>query len=395
MTLVLLTAGMMLAGTPGSGEEALAWVQTGRPVTTQPTVNLGFSVDISGDLAVAGDVGAGPDGDGVVHVFVRQAAGVWAEEATIEPVDPTSNGFGQEVALDGSTILVGDQNAGEGSSGAAYVFVRNEDGEWSHEATLTTTDEDPVRNFGNSVALDGDTAVIGDWTAGPGGLSGDGAAYVFVRDSQGEWTEQAKLFPEDEEVIAFGWDVAIDGEKILASDPGAGPEKDGAAFVFTRDEDGSWNYQAKLVSDGTVPSHSFGRSVALDDDTALVGDDGAGTFGAAYIFNRDIDEDWSLQSTLIPADPTIQGFGDPVALEDDVAVVGDDEANGGIGSVYVFRNGANGWLHESNLVPHDVLINEFGWDLAISDETILVGDRNAGLTDQGGVFVFNPLASPI
>ena len=139
--------------------------------------------------------------------------------------------------------------------------------------------------FGRSVALDGDTAVIG--------ASGDddngedsGSAYVFTRTA-GVWTEQAKLLPSDgASDYSFGGSVALDGDTAVI---GSTPEFGGSAYVFTRIGN-VWTEQAKLGPLDCATVGGFGRSVALDGDTAVIasqGFDDNDTFvDSACVFTR-------------------------------------------------------------------------------------------------------------
>jgi hypothetical protein len=151
-------------------------------------------------------------------------------------------------------------------------------------AKLTASDGASSDRFGISVALDGDTALIGV-------LKGrnSGSAYVFTRNA-GVWTEQAKLTASDgASSDSFGASVAVDGDTALigANEDDDNGDVSGSAYVFTRSA-GVWTEQAKLTaSDGAV-NDNFGRSVAVDVDTALVGaasdDDNGTNSGSAYVF---------------------------------------------------------------------------------------------------------------
>ena len=206
--------------------------------------------------------------------------------------------FGYSVALDGDTAVVGsrfDDDNGE-ASGSAFVYVRS-GGVWTEQAKLTASDGAAFDEFGISVAIDGDTAVVGAWEAGDTPIFGadNGWAYVFVRVG-GVWTEQAKLIASDAEINEnFGISVAVSGDTVVVGswhDDDACPSdifcRSGSAYVFTR-SGAVWTQQAKLTASDAAAGDQFGVSVAVDVDTAVVRalpcSSCAGT-GSAYVFTR-------------------------------------------------------------------------------------------------------------
>src|SRR5690606_1013999 len=172
-------------------------------------------------------------------------------------------------------------------AGAAYVFVRG-GGSWGQQAKLMAGDTAAGDQFGWSVGPDGGTGGVGALRGDDGCIDG-GGAYGVVRGGGG-WGQQDKLTAADTAADDFfGWSVALDGDTALV---GALREDDGgidagAAYVFVRGG-GSWSQQAKLVAGDAEAWDQFGWSVALDGDTVLVGaygeDDGGADTGAAYVF---------------------------------------------------------------------------------------------------------------
>jgi hypothetical protein len=320
---------------------------------------FGWSVALSGDTALIGapyedpDLGAGPiNNAGSAYVFVRSGA-TWSQQAKLNAADAeTGDWFGRSVALSGDTALIGapneDPDLGSGpltNAGSAYVFVRS-GATWSQQAKLNAADAEAGDRFGWSVALSGDTALVGapheDPDLGGGPISYAGSAYVFVR-SGATWSQQAKLNAADAEAGDwFGEAVALSGDTALVGaghedrDLGVGPRTDtGSAYVFVR-SGVAWSQQAKLnAADAFV--RDFGISVALSGDTALVGAGEYGTWSldisAAYVYARS-GVAWSQQAKLNTADP-LSFFGHSVALAGGYALIGapwDYNA----GSAYVF-----------------------------------------------------------
>ena len=260
---------------------------------------FGYSVALDGDTALVGAYAADVNGNfdqGAAYVFVRQGAS-WSQQQKLVASDGVQGDFfGYSVALDGDTALIGAAQAnvnGNFDQGAAYVFVR-EGASWSQQQKLVASDGVADDRFGRSVALDGDTALIGADQADVNGNFYQGAAYVFVRQGA-SWSQQQKLVASDgAQGDRFGWSVALDGETALVgaslADVG-GNASQGTAYVFVR-EGASWSQQQKLVASDGAARDRFGWSVALDGETALVGAywadaGGNANQGAAYVFLRE------------------------------------------------------------------------------------------------------------
>lgn len=253
---------------------------------------LGFSVSANGDTVLAGAPFA--DGSqGKVSVFTRSGS-AWSEQATLAADDGAgADRFGLSVSISGDTALVGSPSAdvaGTSDQGAAYVFVRS-GATWEAQTKLTGDDSEAFDEFGNAVALDGDTAVIGAHVMNISSNGNQGAAYAFIR-SGGAWDQQAKFLADDGSFTdEFGFSVAVSGDTAvvgaLFANPG-GHENQGEAYVFER-SGGAWGQQARLISDG-VAGDEFGIGVAISADTAVVGAEFGATDGewrgAAYVFSR-------------------------------------------------------------------------------------------------------------
>jgi hypothetical protein len=239
---------------------------------------FGASLAGAGDVAVVGAPGSDEAGTnaGAAYVF-RFLRSSWVEQAVLFAEEPTFNAqFGVSVATDGFVIVVGSSldDVNGTNSGAAYVF--RFDGEaWNHETTIIGSDSGPQDQFGTSVAVDGDTIVVGapgEDDAGPS----SGAAYVFGFDGV-TWTELAKSVPIDTQAgDEYGSAVAIDGSRALVGahqDDDSGPEH-GAIYVY--DVGGGAPVETcKLIAAEDAPTHGhFGLSASVDGDTVVGG--GAG-----------------------------------------------------------------------------------------------------------------------
>jgi hypothetical protein len=315
-------------------------------------------VALSGDTALVGaqfdNVGANTN-QGSAYVFTR-SGGVWTQQAKLTASDGAAGDeFGFNVALSGDTALVGaigDDVGANGNQGSAYVFTRSS-AVWTQQAKLTASDGAAADLFGDSGALSGDTALVGAFLDDVGANGNQGSAYVFTR-SGGVWTQQAQLTAGDGATgDQFGQSVALSGDTALVGafldDVGANGNQ-GSAYVFIR-SGGVWTQQAKLTAGDGAAEDRFGHGLALSGDTALVGSlaDDVGVFinqGSAYVFTRSGGV-WTQQAQLTASDLSFDDrqFGNHVALSGQTALVGarfdDVGANVDQGSAYVFTGVGN------------------------------------------------------
>ena len=317
---------------------------------------------------------------------------VWIEQDKLVAADGAPfDWFGYSLSLSGDTALVGawgDDDFGA-NSGSAYVFVRSA-GTWTQEQKLLAADGAAGDLFGASVSLWGDTALVGAWSD-----DGMGSAYVFVR-SAGSWIQEQKLLAADRATAdSFGFSVSLSGDSALV---GARHDDDlgsnsGSAYVFVRSA-GNWTQEQKLLAADGAADDSFGYSVSLSGDSALVGadlDDDLGlASGSAYVFVRSAGS-WTQEQKLLAADGTANdGFGYSVSLSGDSALVGavsDDELAAGSGSAYVFVRSAGSWLQEQKLLAADGWSwDAFGCSVSLSGDRALVGAR--GNDFMGSAYVF-------
>ena len=372
---------------------------------------FGYSVAIDRNTAVVGAPGSNSNA-GAVYVFVfTEADGAWGQAAKLS-VPVTGDKFGISVAIDGDTIVVGahqnDADENDNDEGAAYVFTRVS-GMWGQKAKLTAFDAAANDEFGISVAVHGETVVVGahlenandDDQDGTNDVSDSGAAYVFTKPGSGGWadaTEKAKLTASDGAPNdKFGYSVAIDGNTAVvgAHQPEYQDENDvtvevgpGAAYVFTKPT-GGWTDNtkgAKFTAPDGAANDEFGVSVAIDVDAVLVGahlhDVGANAnAGAAYVFTRDSNSGkWAQPLKLTASNGHADdGFGNSVAVDGNTAVVGaylDDRDNAArdTGSTYVFARKLGVWSQTLNLAgPGPDQNDRLGYSVAVDDGTLLAG----------------------
>ncbi|MCB2156279.1 FG-GAP repeat protein [bacterium] len=335
---------------------------------------FGSSVSISGDTAVIANPGQ-------ASVFVRKE-GKWTEQGRLEaPELRPDDLFATSVAISGDTIAVGipyDDDYGM-NSGSVRVFTRSGE-EWTEAARLSASDGFWYERFGHSISISGDTMIVG----APGDLvwgSGSNSAYVFVR-SDGEWTEQAKLTASDEEADDnFGWSVSVSGDTAVV---GANLDSDncedcGSAYVFVRTGT-DWKEYAKLSASDAEPNDLFGTSVSISNQTIVVGAhgerDGDVRPGSAYVFSK-TEGDWMEQAKLRSSSDGTEGFVTAVSISGDAIVAGAsgiDDPRADDSAVYVFGRSGDEWSQQVKFLGATLAAGGlFGYSVSISGDTAIVG----------------------
>ena len=388
---------------------------------------FGTSIALNGETLVVGapseeSCATGINGDqtnngcpaaGALYVFTRTSE-TWSQQAYIKASDAhATGGLGNLVAISGNTIAA----TGTPANGAKviYVFTRT-NGSWSQQAMVTPINP-PQEYYAFSLALDGDTLVVGDLTDSTcaSGINGDssvtgcavsGAVYVFRR-TNGVWAQEAYIKPpnrRDNIAYAFGYSVAISGDTLVVGAPSEGgcatgvngDESaigcfiSGAVYVYTR-KDGVWTKEAYIKSSVTSRfSGNFGISVALSADTlAVIGNDEDYGGRAVYVFTR-TNGTWTQQAFIKASNADRNAFGvtalailaDTLALAsygENSCATGingnqDDHGCDTAGAVYLFERRAGAWTQEAyvkatNTEPGD----QFGLSVALSDGTVAVG----------------------
>jgi hypothetical protein len=355
---------------------------------------FGFDVAISGDNAI---VGAYLDDDlGIASGSVRFYhfnGGQWLDEGKIYSSDLVQQDFfGFKVAMSGNTALVSAYGDGDmGSfSGSVYVFERI-GGQWMEVQKLLASDGAAFDNFGFSLAIDGDKAVIGAHLDDDFGAF-SGSAYVFERIG-GVWTETQKLLPlsgaaQDQ----FGNVVDLDGDMIIigARNESSSVPLGGAAYLF-ENVSGTWMQMAILKPNDQTADKFFGSAVSLSQGTILVGaagdNSGGLSSGAAYVFEYN-GLNWTqvvkLQSDL-PGDS--EYFGSALDNEGRRLAIGSYRAkstgNVATGAVFIIDGTSGVWLQTDKLEDQSGGLSDyFGGSLDMDGDRLLIG---APLDDDNGV----------
>ena len=407
------------------------------------------AVAIDGDTVVVGDPGessnaTGVNGDqsntsaveaGAAYVFVRNGT-TWTQQAYLKAINTQGGAwFGNAVAVSGDSIVVGAYNQGQITqgvnppatpvvpnpapfSGAAYTFIRIGSA-WSPEAYIKASNTRDIvgigANFGNSVAISGDTMAIGaphednsavgindNQTLGVQTFSG--AVYLYGRVA-GLWTQQAYVKGPVNKSQLFGSSVAVSGNTVVvgapfensgssgtAGDPlSTSSPQSGAAYVYLDTGGGQWVLQQYLKASNNDANDQFGSAVAISGDTLAVTavnessnatgvngnqlDNSASQSGAVYVFQR-AGAAWGQQA-YIKASNTGAGdmFGTSVAISGDMLVAGaPHEQEDNLGAAYTFVRNGTAWSQDTLLkASNGTVKNTFGNAVAVSNGTVIAG----------------------
>ncbi len=314
--------------------------------------------------------------------------------------------YGKSVAIDGDFAIVGawgqDKDASGGGTtlleaGAAYI-LQNTGGTWVEIQKVVASDRGAGDNFGYSVDINGDYAVVGAWkedhdAVGTDAKTDAGSAYVFYNNA-GTWTEVQKIVASDRfDGDYFGQSVAIDGDFIVV---GAFNEDEdvsgannltsaGSMYVF-KNNGTNWTQTQKIVASDRATQNYFGFSIDLWGNYIIAGayNKHENTFlsaGAAYVFYYN-GSTWSQISKLLAPVPTTQSFfGYDVAINDNFAIIGAygegaSESLSNVGSAYIYSNpgaGASLTFHSKIIASDRQESDRFGCAVDIDGDYIIIG----------------------
>ena len=337
--------------------------------------NFGSSAAIDGDTAVFGAFLEGTGGS--AYVFTRSGT-TWTQQAKLTGSTVVSGDeFGYSVAISGDTIVVGaraESSSDDAYNGDAYVFTRSGT-TWSQQAKFSDTLSSGNSHFGYSVDIDGNTIVVGAPMDSPGTSDHRGRCHIYTRSGTSWSLQQSLASSTGDDYAYFGADVAIDGDTVVVGssvEDSSGNNNCGAAYIFTRSGT-SWSQQERFAPT-TATNAFFGNAVDISGDTAIIGAYGESNtgYGVVRIYTRS-GTSWSLEQTLLSRTGTNEMFGMPVDIEDDVCVIGQQTNYGG---AYVYSRTGTTWTYEKTIIPTSAS-NTVGWiyhaQLGLSDDTIVSG----------------------
>ena len=358
--------------------------------------NFGKSVAIDGNYSVIGawtDDELGPEA-GAAYVYFRadEKTDHWVmREKLIASDGEAFNNFGGKVAIEGDYAFVTAQG-NEDFAGAVYIFHRNEGAEnaWGEVQKIVAPDKSYGDYFGTSITVNNGRIAVGAYGEDDKGRSA-GAVYTYQMKKD-KWTFESKI--HDFEGTAndrFGSSVALSENTLIV---GANRDnKAGSIIIFEKKETG-WEQSLKLFSSDGKAKDRFGSSLAISENYLAVGADGAdGFMGAVYIFDRNLggENNWGEIKKVQPVDAdTDDRFGKTIAMSGAYLLVGSEGHEMGMGATYFFRKdkeGENNWglankMNAMDGSPRDL----FGSSVAMSGDDIFIGAYQSDR--KGGAYIF-------
>lgn len=277
------------------------WVfNTSLGPTPSGTYYYGYAIALDGNTMV---VGAFLQGSGAVYIYEKDPDTGWQQTQLIQENLPSGSAFGFYVDLQDGTLAISVRYQ-DNFTGSARIYTQQDDGTFVSSQELWAEDGEDNDNFGRSLCLEGDLLVISAYRDDDNGVN-SGSAYVYTRDVQGVWNFESKLLASNGAANdQFGFDVQIDFGRILI---GANERINtngtvGTAYLFERDDSGAWSETAQFVAPDGEDVDNLGNCVAIQNDKVVLGDiycdEAAYNGGAAYVWNL-ADGQWQFSERLI------------------------------------------------------------------------------------------------
>jgi len=344
--------------------------------------SFGFSVAMDGNLAAVGAryaTGQGLSKAGAAYVFRLEANGSAVELARLTAPDPAADDhYGSSVAVSGNLVLVGARYSeldGHDRVGGAFLYRVEDNGSVSYLTRLRPSDVTLADQFGWSVALEGNRAVVGSWYADANGTPNSGQGYLYRIESNGSATELCRFIGSDTaNWDKFGSSIALSGDLMLfgsVESDAVGPSKSGAAYLFRIEDNGSVTELDKIFDPDRADGDRLGNYVDLDGRlfaTAAKGVDLNGTDGAGAVFVYRLESNGSITrlAKLTSPEPQENGvFGDCVQVHGNLIAVGET----GKQAVHLYRV-----EHNDSITLRDTLTAPDGQG-PFSGRFVFSGDR--------------------
>ncbi|MEP6484752.1 MAG: FG-GAP repeat protein [Rudaea sp.] len=356
-----------------------SWLAAGEMKSAKPAASehVGASIAVVGSTVFAGATRGQVEGDerGRVDEFQLSQDG-WKVNSSLVGSDSAGEYFGELVAASGNTVVVlADSNA-DTSDSVVSVYARDSIGHWAWQADFTG----PGLSDERAVAIEGDTLVIGAASTSFGTHVNQGAAYVYTRtiiSGVPTWTRTATLFdPSGASYDSLGISVAISGDTIVVGAQGLNSGR-GGAYVFVKNAAG-WAIQTKLIGSDASPKAYAGSAVAIHGNTVLVGAPSVASYrGAVYAFQRS-GSTWTQKAKLVAADGADNDyFGQALAIGPSQIAIGAPIKNVGTnskqGRVYLFD--AKSWLAQAAIdSPAPQKSGYFGYSISLDGNRLAIGE---------------------
>lgn len=373
------------------------WTQQQKLVATDAEV-IGTNVAIESNTIIAGapkDDATGVD-SGSAYVFFY--SGSWAQQEKLEPADPTAGDeFGYSVDVYGDLAIIGapfsDLNGS--SSGSAYVFDRL-GSSWTETQKLTTLDAAANKEFGHAVSVFNETIVVTTNESNPSAYVWEVAATV--------WFEDIKLTPTAGSSVATLSIVSLEADVLYFAPTREFSGNPRGVVAYNRlATTGAWVALSEVPALDVVGTGSYGNDIAMTATVSVVGvptsNVNGENSGAAYVFLRnDLSDSWAQAAQLLPSDGFPgQEFGYSVSITDtdDTIIVGarGDATNGtNAGAAYIYTFGGGTWTQSKKIVASGVGVDDaFGTSVSIHADTAAVGapgdDTHA--MNSGAAYIFD------
>ncbi len=379
------------------------FAQTAKIVSTnrESRAEYGTSVALTENLAV---VGASREtiASGAAYIYAKDSQGEWSFLQRLAATDPNEGAeYGGGVAFAGGYVVVAAGRAdvaGLQRAGALYVY-ENINGNWELDTKLLASDMSGEAKLGmnpTSLSADGNTVVGG----APGENSWTGSVYVF-NNVAGTWTESQKILsPNPQPNDVFGIGVSISGDYLAVGASEVDARK-GAVYIYLKNSNGDFEYVQTLVASDAGNNDFFGTSVSLAGNQLVVGAYGKNAEqGAAYIFERNNQGTWEeVQKVNGNASSEGTQFGWSTSIQQDYIVVSAPHIFGAeAGEVYLYkRNNSGTWAEEQIVQGTDTVGEDFyGWSIALWGDELIAGapwedhDANGGneIDRAGSAYIF-------
>lgn len=374
LLLTIATAG------PGNPDPAPGTI---RNPATEGLARFGTAVALASPTeALVGEPSSDGHPGGLVHVY-RRSAGSWESSAVLTVAGAgRGTSLGSTLAVDGNTLLVGMRRTAPADSarGGVRRFVRGSDGRWTDAGELGTP---AARSgYGSALAISGDWAYVGAPNTAPAGV-----VHVFRR-SGSNWTAAGTITADGAAGDRFGSSISVDGDRIAVGAPGRDAQK-GAVYVFRRGADGSFAQEGTVAARRAAANSQVGAVVLLRGDRLWASGSVANAFvGMVAGFARNTAGEWSETATLVPFETVTSRFGTSLTMVGDELWVGAPFSDGREGRIYRASFDRRGAVSSMTKLATDSLNNGsgFGGEIAVAGNTIAVG--MAGDAGGEGTVVF-------
>ncbi len=351
-----------------------------------PTENdrFGSSVSIYGDSCIIGAYleDTGEDNAGSVYIFTRSGTS-WSLEQEIHNPSPTADDyFGSSVAIYGDTCIIGAYQEDTGGSAAGSVYIYTRSGTtWSLQQEIHNPSPTADDKFGYRVSIYSDSCIIGAYLEDTG-EDDAGSVYIYTRSGTTWSLEQEINNPSPVADDKFGDRVSIYGDTCIISAYGddTGESSAGSVYIYTRSGT-TWSLEQEINNPSPTADDYFGYSVSIYGDTCIISasheDTGFDQAGSVYIYTRS-GTTWSLEQEIHNPSPTADDrFGFSVSIYSDTCIISasyEDTGESGAGSAYIYTRSGTSWSLEQEIHnPSPTADDNFGWSVSIYSDSCIIG----------------------